>query len=724
MYQDQEQDGPNTLKETEAQERAKHFSAVSYDLSLNLQPNQKTYRAVLKITFNFKGSDDQNHLFLDFVGKTIESFKVNGKAVSENPFKRNRVFFKKEDLNNGSNVVEINYVNNYDKSGAGFHQFIDPVDNEEYLYTNFEPFDAHRWLPCFEQPDIKGKIKLTVKAPEKWKVLANGKKIDLDTKDGFSTWKFEETPAISTYLFACVVGPYDEFTDNYDNRIPLGLYVRKSLSKHLDKDVFFQQTKQGFGFYEKFFEYQYPFSKYDQVFVPEFNAGAMENVGCVTFTEHYIFRDPPTKSQVANRADTILHEMAHMWFGDLVSPVWWDGLWLNESFATYMAALCVAEATEFGNLSWQNFNSGMKAWAYREDQLSTTHPIQGTVADTDQTFLNFDGITYGKGASLLKQLVYVIGKDSFQKGLSHYFKKHEWGNTTIQDFLLALSYGAKQCGFDYDEKKWSSQWLETAGLNSFLPHIESSEDGTIKSLVIEQEHPPEHPTYRNHTTEIVFVNWDASKNATTVEGTFRVEVLAQKETPVGSLVGKKRPDFVFLNYNDHAFVKCLLDDKSELFARTHLEKLSDPFLRQLLWDAYYNMARDGKMLSKHYLALVTDKIKFETDPKLIQTILRRASGTLSFFIPDAIKLEESQKLFDLSLESLKKSPENSEQAIIWARSAIDFAKTKESVATLVPFLEPGKKLGIIRWISLRDGPLSFILLLGISRGPRNFWNLS
>jgi len=429
----------DVLTEIEAQSRSALISNVTYTFELSLEKGKSTYDA--KATITFHSSEPSKGTFLDFVGKQIHKLLVNDKELStmEGIFRSNRLHFDGSFLSK-ENRVYVEYTNDYDHTGAGFHQFIDRLDSQEYLYTNFEPFDAHRLLPCFDQPNIKGRFQVQVTAPSDWEVVLNAPAQRSKAADGRLIHSAPQSQPFSSYLFAVIAGPYDIFSDtavSRDKEIPLRLLCRKSLVKHMieEKNELFTITKQGMKFYGDFFEYAYPFEKYDQIWVPEFNHGAMENIGAVTFTEHYIFREPPTEAQRCSRADTVLHEMAHMWFGNLVSPVWWDGLWLNESFATFMAAFAVSRSTRFGDLSWLEFNSGMKKWAEREDQQSTTHPIQGTVVDTLATFLNFDGITYGKGASVLKQLMAVVGEKGFQSGMIHYFQKHQWGNTTITDFL-------------------------------------------------------------------------------------------------------------------------------------------------------------------------------------------------------------------------------------------------------------------------------------------------
>eukprot|EP01124_Arcella_intermedia_P006315 TRINITY_DN1372_c0_g1_i1.p1 TRINITY_DN1372_c0_g1~~TRINITY_DN1372_c0_g1_i1.p1 ORF type:complete len:857 (+),score=169.94 TRINITY_DN1372_c0_g1_i1:33-2603(+) len=676
--------GPDNLEEVEAHGRAKQVRDVSYALHLKLQKGASEYEGRIGIRFDYTAVEGAKELFLDFKGKKVVSFVVNGeeKVTKDSAFfSRNRIQFGSF-LKAGKVDLQIVYVNDYDHGGDGFHQFVDPEDKQEYLYTMFEPFYCHRWIPCFDQPNLKGELTLSVEAPGDWKVIGNTKVLKVEEKGEVKVHSFTPTPKISTYLYALVVGPYDQFDDVYDQRVPLGIYVRKSLAKFMDHEVVFTHLKQGLKFYEDFFNYKYPFDKYDQLFVPEFNMGAMENVGCVTFTEHYVFKDRPTRVQVANRADTILHECAHMWFGDLVTPVWWDGLWLNESFATYMAALNVSEATEYGQLSWQNFNSSMKSWAYREDQLTTTHPIQGTVVDTDTTALIFDGITYGKGASVLKQLVYMLGMDNFKEGMRNYFKTHAWGNTTIAQFLESVTSTSK----NLDPNVWAKEWLSTAGLNTLQLRYES-QDGKITSAHIEQSAPETHPTLRSHAAELIVYRLNGDVLAK--EDAFKVEVKPEKLTPVPALVGKDVPSFIYLNNNDYAFAKCPLDPKSLEFVLSRMELISDPLLRQLLWFGFYDLVRDAKMKSTDFLDLVSTKIGIETEPKLVTTILARSLSALIHFVPKSMTEEYGVKLFDSVYRSLEAATQP-EWKLIWSKNVVEFARRADKVAILLDDVKTGK----------------------------------
>ncbi|MFQ5381701.1 MAG: M1 family aminopeptidase, partial [Dehalococcoidia bacterium] len=427
----------DVLTRDEAEARAARVSNCSYEIDLDLTEGASSYRGDVTVAFDFTGTGD---IFLDFRGRSIDLLEVNGTKVRPD-WDGVRLQLPASTLSS-HNSVHVRYENDYDHQGDGFHQFRDPEDGAEYLYTNFEPYHSHRLFPQFDQPDIKARYSLTVTAPGGWEVVANAPSETVrDEPDGRRCHVFARTEAFSTYLFAIVAGPYHVFR-NQAGEIPLGLFCRKSLVPYFDHEEIFMVTKQGLAFFAEFFGQPYPFGKYDQCFVPEFNAGAMENVGCVTFNEMMVHREPPTENQRRRRAEVILHEMAHMWFGDLVTMRWWNDLWLNESFATYMAYLSMDRATRF-DTGWLDFNASEKAWGYRQDELVTTHPIAGEVADTDQTFLNFDGITYAKGASVIKQLVASIGIDGFREGMRHYFREHAWSNTTLRQFLAALKLGTR-----------------------------------------------------------------------------------------------------------------------------------------------------------------------------------------------------------------------------------------------------------------------------------------
>lgn len=653
----------DVLTQAEATERASRVANCRYVLALNLVAKAPSYHGAVTIDFDLQGADD---LFLDFRGKQIETLRVNGADVAPR-WNGYRLTIPGEALA-AHTTIEVVYENEYDHGGDGFHQFIDPEDGEEYLYSNFEPYESHRLFPQFDQPDIKATYELTVTAPAQWEVVANSREASrTTTADGRVTRVFEKTKPFSTYLFALVAGPYQAYHEMHGD-IPLGLFCRKSMAQYIDTGELFEITKQGLTFYGEFFDYPYPFGKYDQLFVPEFNAGAMENVGCVTHNEAFIYRDPPTDNQRRRRAEVILHEMAHMWFGDLVTMRWWNDLWLNESFATFMAYLSMTSATRFTS-GWQDFNASIKNWAYRQDQLVTTHPISGTVEDTEQTFLNFDGITYGKGASVLKQLYAVIGAEGFREGMRRYFREHEYGNATLAQFLESL-----EAGSGADLKAWSEAWLETSSLNTIAAQWES--DGErISRLSLTQTAPADYPHSRPHTLEIGLVRDEG--------GELRIDSIPARidgpEVEVPAAVGRPKPDLVFPNWGDYAYAKVALDAESVTFLRGNIDRIGDTLLRQLLWSSLWNMVRDQQLTSTEFLALVREKVLLEPETGLIDPILGQATTALARYVPEDQKDAEAHRLFETAWQGLRDATQGDAQ-IIWARTLIGAAIVPDDIA--------------------------------------------
>ncbi len=669
----------NVLTEAEARERAGRISDVEYALALSLIKGSPTYKGTLRVRFNL--ADPRAGVFLDCTSRSIDSVAVNG-AVVEARRERNRLYLDGSDLAE-SNVVDIAYTNEYDHIGAGLHQFVDPEDGEEYLYTHFEPYDAHRLLPCFDQPDIKASLDLTVTAPSEWEVAANYPVLSSsDAGDGRTTHVFSKTPRISTYLFAFIAGPYQTFSDTWsdaESKTALRVLCRGSIAPHFDPDEFFQITRDGLTFFSEFFDFRYPFDKYDQVFVPEFNMGAMENVGCITFSERMIFRDPPTEIQRLNRAEVVLHEMAHMWFGDLVTMRWWNDLWLNESFATYMAYLAMERATRWSGSAWSAFHARMKAWAYEQDQLPTTHPIAGEVPDTDATFLNFDGITYGKGAAVLKQLVAFIGADGFRDGMRDYFRTHAWGNTTLADFLAALERGSgRELG------RWSEAWLESAGVNTISPYWDVAE-GVVNSFTIQQSAPAEHPTLRPHRTEIAI--YDRSTDGPQLRVAQPVDI-GGATTVIEELSGAPVPSAVFPNHDDHAFAKIALDAHSLEFVREELDRFPDGFQRLLLWHTLWDMVRDQQFSARAYAALAVDKLSSERTLEIAQTVAYNALHAIGAYLPDDLRLESAAELCGFARGQLFATA-NPDFRIMWSRVMIGAAQRVDLITEALRLVDDG-----------------------------------
>jgi aminopeptidase N len=663
----------DNLTQLDAEARAARVAKCDYKIALELTRDAETYRGNVMLTFESKGSGD---LFLDFRGKKVDTLEVNGQAV-EPSWNGYRLVLPGGSLQ-AANTVHIAYENDYDHEGDGFHQFKDPEDGEEYLYSNFEPYESHRLFPQFDQPDIKGTYSLTVLAPAEWEVVSNSRETAVNAQpDGRKLHTFEPTKPFSTYLFALVVGPYHVAREKHGD-IDVGLFCRKSLAKHLDTQELFEVTKQGLDYYAEFFDFAYPFGKYDQVFVPEFNAGAMENVGCVTHNEYMVFRDPPTENQRRGRAEVVLHEMAHMWFGDLVTMRWWNDLWLNESFATYMSYLCMDASTRF-DTGWQDFASSIKNWAYRQDQLVTTHPIAGQVEDTDQTFLNFDGITYGKGASAMKQLVAAIGMDGFREGMRHYFRTHAYGNATLAEFMASLEKGSGS-----DLKEWAQLWLETPSLNTIGTRWEADGD-RITHFALTQTAPDDYATLRPHRLDIGLVRDEGGKlEVSVVPATIR-----GAENEVEEARGNPRPDLVFPNYGDHGYFKVALDGDSLAFLKENMQRIDDDLLRLQLWTSLWSMVRDQQLRSTEYLELVRTKIPREQMPELVEAVLANASAAVARYVAEEWKNREAHALAQEAYMALK-APSSGDLKIIWARALIGNATVPEDLA-LVARLADGEE---------------------------------
>ncbi len=659
------------LTQAEAQARGERLSDVSYELALDLTGGAQRYRGEAAIRFRLAG---EGGTFLDCRAGAIDSLEIDGAPVVPS-WTGYRLELPASALTaSGEHVVRIRYESEYDHTGDGFHQFIDPEDGEEYLYTNFEPYAAHRLLPCFDQPDLKARLSLSVTAPAAWELIANGAVEHRgDVAGERRLVRFRPTPPISPYLFALIAGPYHAIRAEHAG-LPLALYCRRSLVRHLDEEEVLEVTRRGLDFFVDFFDRAYPFSKYDQVFVPEFNAGAMENVAAVTHSERLIFRDPPTENQRLTRAEVILHEMAHMWFGNLVTMRWWNDLWLNESFATYMAYLALTEATRF-TTAWQAFNAGMKAWAYRQDQLPTTHPIAGEVASTEETFLNFDGITYGKGAAVIKQLVAAMGIEGFRAGMRLYFRRHAFGNTTLREFLDALEAGMREVGGERDLHAWAALWLETPSLNTLAAGWDGAA-GRIARMRLSQSAPEEYPTLRPHHVTLGLWREGGRPGEAAVEELPASIDGAEAEVPAAA--GRPLPLFVLPNHNDHAYAKLALDESSLAFARARLPEIADPLARQLTWRALWDMVRDQQLSSLDYLEILSRHLGPERDVELVETLLATARGALLRYVPEERRLPAAHTFFEQAWELLPALPPGDLQ-ILWTRTLIQLALTPEDV---------------------------------------------
>jgi aminopeptidase N len=663
----------DVLQRSEAESRAARVHDVRYELHVELDRDRETYIGRAVVSFALR--DAAKPLFLDFTGQPAR-LVVNGVAM-EPEQREHRLWLPPRSLA-GQNRVELEYENAFDVTGHGLHRFTDPEDGETYLYANLEPFSAHRLFPCFDQPDIKATYRLATSAPQDWQVVSAYRATQVrDIAGGRRRHSFPVTPRFSTYLFPLIAGPYERIGGQHAG-VRLGLLGRRSMRGELVRsaDEVLTVTGQGLDYYADLFGRPYPFEKYDQLFVPEFNVGAMENVGAVTFHDRFLFRDPPTYAQRLVRAEVILHELAHMWFGDLVTMRWWDDLWLNETFATYLSYRCLAEATDFRD-AWQSFNGDMRPAAHRQDQLVTTHPIATRVEDTDQAVGNFDAITYEKGAAVIKQLVAAIGDAPFRAGMRLYFDRHAWGNASLDDFLRALGDAA---GRPLDD--WARLWLQSPSLNTIGARWHT-QDGRLAALELRQSAPSGHPVLRPHATVVALV-WQPGDGAPLAVDAIAARIDgAVQELP--EAVGRPAPVFVFPNHGDHDYALVQLDAESVAFALERLPDLPEALLRQQVWSTLWEMVRDATLASTAYLGAVRRFAPLEQDPAIVQAIVDRAEEVLRRYVPDDLASSEAGRLTQTAIAAMRDARDS--LRLTWARAAGAIARSTDDLEALLGLVD-------------------------------------
>jgi aminopeptidase N len=672
------------LTRDEARARADLLTVEAYAVDLDLTTGEETFRSTTTATFTSR--EPGAGTFIDLIAPSVLEVVLNGRSLNvAEVVEKGRIRLDGLETSNELRVVaECEYMH----TGEGLHRFVDPVDDEVYLYSQFEVADARRVFTCFDQPDLKATYVFSVTAPSHWQVVSvSPSPSPSPINDLVSKWQFAPTPRLATYVTALIAGPYhsvhDKLTVRDGRTIPLGVFCRQSLKEHLDAENLVDITRAGFAWFEEAFDCDYPFAKYDQLFVPEFNAGAMENAGAVTITEVYVFRSKVTEALIERRALTVLHELAHMWFGDLVTMRWWDDLWLNESFAEYASTRCQSEATRWPN-AWTTFLSAEKSWAYRQDQLVSTHPIVADIGDLEDVEANFDGITYAKGASVLKQLVHWVGQDDFDAGLRQYFGAHAWGNTELADLLSHLE---ETSGRDLDT--WASAWLRSSGVTTLRPIIEIGDDGNLLSVSIRQEaatDAPESAESVNRPHRLAIGGYDLVEGRLT--RTFRDELdVAGPETSIETLVGLPRPALLLVNDDDLAYCKIRLDDVSLATAIDHLADFEDSLPRTLVWGAAWDMTRDAEMGARAFADLVLSNVSSVTDPSVAQTLLRQLAAALdSYVAPEfrsAAQESAASRLYDL----LTAAAPGSDTQLLLARSFAGHASTPEQFDRLAALLD-------------------------------------
>jgi aminopeptidase N len=688
----------------ESAERARLLRVDGYDIHLDLTRGDKVFRSTSVITFSC--AEPGAASYADLVGAELLEISLNGAAIDPAAvYADGRIALAGLAAQNELRVV-ADCAYTYDSKGM--HRAVDSADGRTYLYTNFEPADARSVYANFEQPDLKASFTFHVTAPAHWAVLSNQpapEPVLAGTgPDGAAAavWHFPATPRISTYLTAVAAGEYHVVTGTHTTPggqvIPLGLACRASLADYLDPDDILTITRQGFDYYTALFDRDYPFAKYDQVFVPEFSAGAMENVGCVTFSERVLFRSKVTDMMYELRATVILHEMAHQWFGDLVTMRWWDDLWLNESFAEFSAALSSAEGTRFTD-AWTTFSASRKTWGYRQDQLPSTHPVAADVPTLSEAIANFDGISYAKGASVLKQLVAYVGRDSFFAGIRAYFAQHGWGNATLADLLAALEASS---GVSLGD--WAKAWLQTPGPNTLRSEFEVDGSGVFTAFAVRQEAPPEHPTLRPHRIAIGLYNRVAGELART----YRVEVdVAGPQTDVAGLIGQPQPDLVLLNDDDLGYALIRFDPRSLATLEESIGQFADSLARTVCWTAVLDMVAQAELSVPAFVRILAGGMGVEPSISLLQTLHVTAARLMATTADPRWLPVGKELLATAAMPLLQAAEPGSDQQLAWMQLLVWTSVTPDQLDFLGGLLDgsaalPGLSVDTeLRWSLLR-----------------------
>ncbi len=696
--------GTNLTRE-EAFTRAQVLSVDSYIVELDLTTSDRTFASTT--TIEFSCSQPGTETFVDLVDAQISSLTLNGRDLdADTVYSDSRIAL--EGLEAANTLVVVADLP-YSRTGEGLHRFVDPADERVYTYSQFEVPDARRVFATFEQPDLKSVFTFHVTAPADWKVVSNAPTPEPeDLGDGKAIWRFPATERISTYITAIIAGEYHAEFDTYRGKygdIPLGHYCRQSLVEHMDTAELVKLTSQGFAFFEDAFDFPYPFHKYDQLYVPEYNMGAMENAGAVTLRDEYLPRSRQDASFYEFRCSVILHEMAHMWFGDLVTMKWWDDLWLNESFAEWACYHAAVEATEFDE-SWTGFTNARKNWALRQDQLPSTHPIAADNHDLRAVEVNFDGITYAKGASVLKQLVAWVGLENFLVGLRAYFKAHAFGNSEFSDLLSALETAS---GRELDS--WAKEWLQTSGVNTLTPHFEIDADGSYTSFQVHQSATVEHPTLRRHRLGIGL--YDYTDGRLVRRASVEVDVHGEV-SQIDALVGVRQPDLLLLNEGDLSYAKIRLDDRSLATLRGGLARLDDSLARALCWGAAWDMTRDAEMPARDFVELVLANIASETDAFGSSRIPGYAAQAVhNFSAPE--HRDALHETWETGMRGLLMAAEpGSDHQLTFARTYAATARSEQALDDLQGLLDGSL---VLDGLSL-DTDLRWAVLTGLARGGR------
>ncbi|MBC6456338.1 aminopeptidase N [Actinomadura sp. HBU206391] len=605
-----------SLRREEAHQRAHLLYVDSYSVDLDLTRGEEVFGSSTVIRFGCR--EPGATTFIELRPVTVHRAVLNGRLLEPTSLADGRLPLP--DLA-ADNELRVEADMRYSRTGEGMHRFVDPADDEVYVHADCGPDQASHVFACFDQPDLKAVLQVSVTAPAHWTVLANG--AAEHGADG--RWRFVPTRPISTYLMTVVGGPMHSVRTEHDG-IPLGLHCRRSLAPYLDAEAeeILDITRRGLDRYHELFDERYPFGKYDQAFVPESNFGAVENVACVNFRDEFLFRSPVTDTDREIRAVVIAHELAHMWFGDLVTMRWWDDIWLSESFAEYMGQRVATDSGRFAS-AWAGFAVNRKTWGYDADQRPSTHPVASDgIDDTAAALAYFDGISYAKGASALRQLVEWVGDEAFLAGVNDLFSRHRFGNADLADLLAALARTGGR-----DVHAWAQRWLRTSGMDTLRTSVEQR-DGTLLSAEIVHTGPPGDDTgLRPHRIRVGL--YDLAEGAGGTRLMLRETVDADlppepgpdgsAHTPLPSLTGARVPDLLLPNDGDVTYAKIRLDERSWQAVTVALSTIEDQVTRALLWTTARDMVRDAELPPTDFLALARSHLVTEPVGPIVEAVL-------------------------------------------------------------------------------------------------------
>ncbi len=683
---------PENITRESAQQRSRIIAVASYQVTVDLsglgldgqslENPTGTFISTSEVRFHSTG--EATHI--DLIADEVLDVTLDEEMLEPGRYADCRFLI---DADEGDHVLTITALCRYSHTGEGLHRFVDPADHRVYLCSQFETADARRMYANFEQPDLKASFQLNVIAPSDWTVISNSPAVQpVEVANGNSAWEFAPTPPISTYITALIAGHYHVAPGtirSVKGEIPASLLCRRSVLEHLDEDRIRRTTQRGFDVFEKHFDRPYPFDSYDQAFVPEFNAGAMENAGCVTIRDEYLFRSRVTEAAYESRDNTILHELAHMWFGDLVTMTWWDDLWLNESFAEWASHFAQAKIAEDdgGRDPWASFTNARKNWAYMQDQLPTTHPVAADMVDLEAVEENFDGITYAKGASVLKQLVSFVGEEEFLAGVGAYFTEHAWGNTQLNDLLTALetSSGRDLSGF-------SAEWLEKSGVNTIRADFDTDDQGRLTRFDVVQTAPELYPTLRTHRIAIgrYQLGNDSAGAVLECRDSLEVDIVGER-TPIAALIGQQRPDLLLLNDRDLSYAKVRLDERSLDTLIGHIHQLSDPVARAVCWGAAWDMCRDAEMSAADYIELALRGVATEEDPTAVGSLRSQAATAALAYTPADLRQQRRVRTAARFAGLLRDAEPGSDHQLSFANSVIQLSASAAGAALLHSWLD-------------------------------------